>query len=71
MSTPHERTATLEEIASLYPPELISRQVADVPRIAHHLELVERFAPHGGAVCDVGGGIGLFSPGIGALGYRY
>jgi 2-polyprenyl-3-methyl-5-hydroxy-6-metoxy-1,4-benzoquinol methylase len=70
MSTSHERTAKLEEIASLYPPELISRQVSDVPRIAHHLELVERFAPHGGAVCDVGGGIGLFSPGIGALGYR-
>jgi 2-polyprenyl-3-methyl-5-hydroxy-6-metoxy-1,4-benzoquinol methylase len=70
MSATAEKRTKLAEIAALYPPELISRQISDVPRVAHHLELVERFAPPGGVVCDIGGGIGLFSPGIGALGYR-
>jgi 2-polyprenyl-3-methyl-5-hydroxy-6-metoxy-1,4-benzoquinol methylase len=69
-ATAQEYKAKLAEIAALYPPELIPRQISDVRRVAYHLELVQRFAPPGGAVCDIGGGIGLFSPGIGALGYR-
>jgi SAM-dependent methyltransferase len=60
----------LTEIAGLYPTDLVPSQLSDIPRITYHLELVQRFAPPKGVVCDIGGGIGVFSPGLSALGYR-
>ena len=63
-------TATLEAIARKYPPALIDNQVADIDRISFHIRLVqERTGPHA-TVCDLGGGIGLFSVGCAAVGMR-
>lgn len=60
----------LSAIASAYPSELRDDQRRDIPRMAWHLQiLVQHLAP-GSAVADIGGGIGLMSPGMAALGYR-
>jgi SAM-dependent methyltransferase len=67
---PVVKNINLIEVAKMYPAELLAHQLADIPRITHHLELVQRFAPPGSVVCDIGGGLGLFSPGIATLGYR-
>lgn len=59
----------LIRLARRYPPELIEGQLADVERIAFHIGLIAGAVPAGGHVCDIGGGIGLFSVGCAALGY--
>jgi SAM-dependent methyltransferase len=51
----------LSAVARRYPPSLVAEELADIPRIVFHVELVERRVGAGGHVCDVGGGIGLFS----------
>lgn len=60
---------TLESLAHRYPAPLVKGQLEDIPRIAFHIELVAnltgRTAP---TIVDVGGGIGLFTPGCAALG---
>src|SRR3954453_17741920 len=48
-------------LAARYPPSLVAEQLADIPRIVFHVGLVEHRAGNGGHVCDIGGGIGLFS----------
>lgn len=58
----------LASIARRYPPSLVHVQLADIERTAFHIDLVEP-AP-GRSVCDLGGGIGLFSIGCAALGMR-
>jgi SAM-dependent methyltransferase len=65
--------ARLASLAREYPPALTASQLSDVPRIAFHLALAlgstpERWADT--AVCDIGGGVGLFSVGCAALGVR-
>ena len=62
----------LKEIAARYPSELIPHQMADIPRIAFNISLsIPVGTPINQAVlCDVGGGIGLFSLGCAALGFR-
>ncbi|HMP84603.1 MAG TPA: methyltransferase domain-containing protein [Verrucomicrobiota bacterium] len=61
----------LEEVASLYPAQLVAGQRADIPRIAFNIALslpigrpLER-----ATLCDIGGGIGLFTPGCAAIGF--
>src|SRR4029434_7863423 len=59
----------LEGVARDYPPEFIDDQLRDIPRIAFNI----RMALHGAdartmSICDIGGGVGLFSPGCAALG---
>jgi SAM-dependent methyltransferase len=60
----------LLELARAYPRELVDEQLADIPRIAFHIELVQSRMRAPGAVCDIGGGVGLFSLGCAALGMR-
>lgn len=57
---------TLAGLAARYPASLAAIELADVPRIAFHVRLV--MGHGGGPVCDVGGGVGLFSVGCAALG---
>src|SRR5437868_2738219 len=60
----------LTEIAMEYPSAMIEDQSQDVDRITYHIGLVQRYGKPGGRICDIGGGIGLFSPGCAALGYE-
>jgi len=59
----------LAEVAEDYPPPVRESQLLDVERIVYHIELVQRYGKSGGRICDIGGGVGLFSPGCAALGY--
>jgi SAM-dependent methyltransferase len=43
---------------------------AELRRTAFQLSLLTPVVPRGGIVCDIGGGIGFFSVGCAALGYR-
>jgi SAM-dependent methyltransferase len=58
----------LAAIARRYPPGLVPVQLADIERTAFHIGLAGP-AP-GRAVCDLGGGVGLFSVGCAAVGMR-
>ena len=60
----------LEKIALEYPPELVEIQLADLKRIAFHIQLVLTKKATDITVCDLGGGIGLFSVGCAALGIK-
>jgi SAM-dependent methyltransferase len=62
--------ALLYSLAAEYPPEMADAERADVPRIAFHLGLVLAHKGSGASVCDLGGGVGLFSLGCAALGMR-
>lgn len=52
----------LDALARSYPPELVEEQLADIPRIAHHVEAVVARCGPAARVCDLGGGIGMFAP---------
>lgn len=56
----------LHRIAEEYPPSLRVAQHADVPRMAFNISRILAARPT--TVCDLGGGIGLFSVGCAALG---
>jgi SAM-dependent methyltransferase len=58
----------LRTLARRYPPAFVDTQLEDVPRIAFHLGLLAT-VPEGGRVADIGGGVGLFSPGAQSLGF--
>jgi SAM-dependent methyltransferase len=60
----------LEKIAKEYPANLIHSQLIDVKRIAWHLSLVINARGTDCRICDLGGGIGLFSVGAAALGMQ-
>jgi SAM-dependent methyltransferase len=62
--------ALLRDLARRYPPGLVDDQLRDVPRIAFHIQLVLANTPSNGSVCDIGGGLGLFSVACAALGMR-
>lgn len=57
-------SSKLAELAQRYPKALIQSQVDGIPRIAYHIELVKQLVgkPRP-VVADIGGGLGLFSPG--------
>lgn len=62
----------LKEIARQYPPELVAAQMDDISRIAFNITIS---IPIGksvdeASICDIGGGIGLFSLGCAAIGFR-
>jgi SAM-dependent methyltransferase len=65
-----ELASQLRALARAYPPNLVDHQLADLPRIMFHLQLVVTRCGPQARVCDVGGGIGLFSLGCAALGMR-
>jgi len=60
---------TLESLAERYPAPNNQKELRDVPRIAFHIGLVKQLVQYENPViADIGGGIGLFSPGCAALG---
>jgi SAM-dependent methyltransferase len=68
--TPLSLERLLTEIAHEYPPQLIPAQVADVRRIGFALGLIAHRPAEPIAVCDIGGGVGMFSVACAALGWR-
>src|SRR6266481_2121206 len=68
----------LNRVARQYPPELIVEQQMDIPRITFNISLSLRLSSgplsddycKSFEVCDIGGGVGLFSVGCAALGVK-
>lgn len=61
----------LSEAAREYPADLIEGQIKDIPRIAFNIGLAAgNRNPSELRICDIGGGIGLFSIGCAALGFK-
>lgn len=60
--------ALLHRIADEYPEGLRAAEKADIDRIAFHLSTVIGEIGVRGVLCDIGGGVGLFSVGAAALG---
>jgi SAM-dependent methyltransferase len=67
----------LNKIARQYPANMVSQQIRDIPRIAFNISLSLPPSPllsaencNGFEICDLGGGIGLFSVGCAALGVK-
>ena len=61
--------AKLWEIGELFPADLISKLQRDSERIAYHVRLATRGLNPPAAVCDIGGGFGMFSLGCAAQGF--
>lgn len=65
---------TLQQVAVQYPEDLAAAQVQDIRRIAFHiriaLDATHPKLPNELEVCDLGGGVGLFSVGCAACGFK-
>jgi 2-polyprenyl-3-methyl-5-hydroxy-6-metoxy-1,4-benzoquinol methylase len=65
---------TLSSVAKQYPAGMVVSQLDDISRIAFHIDTVAKASRPKPletlAICDVGGGVGLFSVGCAALGFR-
>ena len=59
--------AALADLVTRYPEGLRPSQVSDLARQVFHVSTVRSLVP-GGAVADIGGGMGIFSAGCAALG---
>jgi 2-polyprenyl-3-methyl-5-hydroxy-6-metoxy-1,4-benzoquinol methylase len=70
MITTANIVSELQKIAKQYPPELVKGQWHDVNRIAFNINLVMSRKGSNCRICDLGGGIGLFSVGCAALGMK-
>jgi 2-polyprenyl-3-methyl-5-hydroxy-6-metoxy-1,4-benzoquinol methylase len=68
-----EITRLLAGIANEYPMEMVPGQIRDVPRISFNISLAIGDADTGHlgnlAICDIGGGLGMFSVGCAAAGF--
>jgi len=62
--------SVLRDVAERYPAALFDAQVRDIARIAFNISLVTTRLGQDVTICDLGGGIGLFSPGCAAIGMR-
>ena len=66
--------SVLRNVAEKYPQNLVDGQIRDIPRVAFNIGVALRFANSECLgdlkVCDLGGGIGLFSVGCAALGVK-
>ncbi len=64
----------LARIAGQYPKEMVAGQVRDIPRISFNISLAVGAADTGQldnrAICDIGGGLSMFSVGCAAAGFR-
>ena len=64
----------LRNVANQYPTDMVAGQVRDIPRITFNISVALDAAkpkPHNElAICDLGGGIGLFSVGCAAYGMK-
>lgn len=66
-------TKVLCGIAGEYPADLVKVQMRDIPRMAFNISLALSGSgkkPSELSIADLGGGIGLFSPGCAALGFK-
>ena len=70
LATPEFLRGKLAWQAEQYPPDLRSAVTADIERQVFHVTTVERLAGAGGAVADMGGGVGLFSVGCASVGLK-
>jgi len=61
--------SVLWHLAGEYPASLVAAQERDIPRVTYHVRLALCYAPPYPTICDVGGGISLFSLAVAALGY--
>jgi len=65
---------TLRKVASQYPRDMVDKQIKDIPRIAFNIGIALEFLkpkyPNELEICDLGGGIGLFSVGCAAYGLK-
>lgn len=61
--------SVLWHLASEYPASLVAAQQRDIPRVTYHVRLALRYASPYPTICDVGGGLGMFSLALAALGY--
>jgi len=70
----HKLKGVLDEIVKKYPGDMVQEQLQDIPRIAFHISLVLETAkiksPSELSICDFGGGVGLFSVGCAAIGFK-
>ena len=70
----HNLFAVLRNVANQYPKDMVDGQVQDIPRISFNIGIALDAAkpkPHSELeVCDLGGGIGLFSVGCAAYGMK-
>src|ERR1700683_282247 len=69
-ATAAEIDKLLSRLAVEYPPDLVAIEQQDVARIAYNIALSLGHAPADPVICDVGGGMCMFSLGLAALGYR-
>jgi predicted RNA methylase len=61
----------LEGVTRSYSSNLIANQLGDIPRIAFNIKLaLDGADPRTTSICDIGGGLGLFSTGCAALGMK-
>jgi len=60
----------LTRLAVEYPPDLVAVEQRDIARMTYNIGLALQYAPPQPVICDVGGGICMFSLGLAALGYR-
>ena len=60
----------LLSIARRYPAPVIGAQICDIERIAFHILLAADSKKESLRICDIGGGVGLFSVGCAAVGMR-
>ncbi|MFA5983469.1 MAG: methyltransferase domain-containing protein [Methylococcaceae bacterium] len=62
----------LNTVATQYPTEMIEGQIVDIPRIFFNINIalaaVKHKSPNEVSICDLGGGVGLFSSGCAAYG---
>src|SRR5437773_653173 len=70
--TLHQIEQKLKEAAHQYPVNMVAAQTADIPRIAFNISVS---LPAGmpldqATICDIGGGVGLFSIGCASIGFR-
>lgn len=64
----------LRAVANRYPEDLVAAEVRDIPRIAFNIEVAVKAVKQKSyrelEICDLGGGIGLFSVGCAAYGMK-
>lgn len=64
----------LQQMATQYPTEMIAGQLRDIQRMAFNIGLVLNTVkpkpPEELEICDIGGGVGLFSTGCAAVGFK-
>jgi len=70
----HNLLEVLRNVANQYPKDLVNDQIRDIPRIAFHMKIAidAAICKHHSEleICDLGGGIGLFSSGCAAYGMK-